>query len=295
MSQVQEGPISQQNEKVTQQKKEDNAASEGLSFSPPPFQLAAAPVSPPNDNSGSGGGGLSGNTNAQTAKNEGGGNAIQRKAEAPPAFSMGSESSPVQMKRGSEPVQFKAGNELSDTVQKKSPEPLQMKGDSGMPEEVKGKMESSMGQDFSNVKIHENSSKAKDVGALAFAQGNDVHFAPGQFQPGSKSGQELIGHELAHVKQQREGRVKPTTSTGGMAVNDSPSLEKEADDMGRKAVQAKFEPTVQKKVDNSGSGGNAIQKKEDPNASGPQLDQLSNTDSLTADNDTEGKNNPVSG
>lgn len=111
----------------------------------------------------------------------------------------------------------------------------------GMPAEVQQKMESTMNADFSSVKIHPNSSSAQKVGALAYTQGENVHFAPGQFKPASTKGQQLLGHELAHVVQQRAGMVKPTTSVAGMAVNDDPGLESEADKMGNKAAQAKME------------------------------------------------------
>jgi len=107
-----------------------------------------------------------------------------------------------------------------------------------LPEEVQGKMENSMGHDFSNVDIHENSDKATNLGAKAYAQGNEVHFAPGQYNPESEKGQQLIGHELAHVVQQREGKVEPTKKMGkGMSVNDDPALESQADKMGAKATK----------------------------------------------------------
>ena len=98
-----------------------------------------------------------------------------------------------------------------------------------------------LGSDFSDVKIHANSSKAPDIGALAYTQGSDIHFAPGQFKPDTTGGQQLLGHELTHVVQQREGRVKPTTEVNGMPVNDNPGLENEADVMGAKLAQAKME------------------------------------------------------
>ncbi|MDB5053994.1 MAG: hypothetical protein JWM44_2044 [Bacilli bacterium] len=118
----------------------------------------------------------------------------------------------------------------------KSAQPVQRKGsDNKMPEDVQMKMESAFNADFSNVNIHEGS-KATDVGALAYAQGNDIHFAPGQYNPESESGQQLLGHELTHVVQQRKGVVKPTTEANGMAINDDPGLENEADQMGKKAA-----------------------------------------------------------
>lgn len=106
----------------------------------------------------------------------------------------------------------------------------------GIPNDVKQRMETSFGTDFSSVRVHSDSSKAPEVGALAFTQGTDIHFAPGQFKPETSSGQQLLGHELAHVVQQSEGRVQPTTEIAGMSVNDDVSLEHEADVLGAKAA-----------------------------------------------------------
>lgn len=103
---------------------------------------------------------------------------------------------------------------------------------------VQKQMESAFNADFANVYVHENSQEATEMGALAFTKGNDVHFAPGMFQPNTQTGKELIGHELAHVVQQRENRVAPTTQTQtGMPVNDDKGLEGEADLMGAKAAR----------------------------------------------------------
>jgi hypothetical protein len=140
-----------------------------------------------------------------------------------------------------DPEKEKLGQAKMDTSQLESdPEkeklgqakmnPVQRKGD-----EVINKMGDAMGADFSDVKIHEGS-KASDVGALAYTQGNDIHFAQGKFDTNSQSGKSLLGHELAHVVQQREGRVQPTTSINGLPVNDSPSLENEADSIGNKVA-----------------------------------------------------------
>ncbi len=137
---------------------------------------------------------------------------------------------------------------------------------SGLSPELNAQMSSAMGSDFSNVNIHANSDKASEAGALAYAQGNDVHFAPGQYDPGSQKGQELIGHELAHVKQQSEGRVQANASVGGMSVNNDAGLEKEADSMGAMAAQMK--PAAGFEAGSSGSSSASasgpVQKKEDP-------------------------------
>ncbi|MCB9232744.1 MAG: DUF4157 domain-containing protein [Bacteroidia bacterium] len=131
-----------------------------------------------------------------------------------------------------------------------------------LPESVQAKMESSMGTDFSDVNVHANSNQAESIGALAYTQGNDVHFAPGQFNPETSSGQKLIGHELAHVKQQKEGRVAANNEVGGMPLNDAAGLENEADQMGAKAAageKSSFSPVQQKS-----GGSNVSQKKNAP-------------------------------
>lgn len=69
-------------------------------------------------------------------------------------------------------------------------------------------------------------------------KGNEVHFAPGKFNPNSQQGKKLIGHEFAHFKQKDQKKVKPTGKLNGMAINESPSLEKEADAMGEKIANA---------------------------------------------------------
>lgn len=150
---------------------------------------------------------------------------------------------PLQLKSAEEeeePLQQKV-NPIQKTAGEEEEEPLQKKSDNsnGLPAPVQNQMEGALGADFSNVNIHANSQSATDVGALAYTQGNDVHFAPGQYNPESSSGQELIGHELTHVVQQREGRVQPTTQAKGLPVNDDKGLEDEADAGGRKAVQMK--------------------------------------------------------
>jgi hypothetical protein len=142
---------------------------------------------------------------------------------------------------------------------------------SGLPSDVRSQMEGSLGANFSGVKINANSSKATEMGALAFTQGEELHFAPGQFQPGSQQGQELIGHELAHVVQQREGRVKATGQEKGLAVNTDHSLESEADSMGAKAAaQLKAAESSSASVGSYTGGSGILQKAEDPTK--PQLE-----------------------
>ncbi|MBP1638833.1 MAG: hypothetical protein H6Q17_416 [Bacteroidetes bacterium] len=113
----------------------------------------------------------------------------------------------------------------------------------GLPDNLKAGVEQLSGLDMSDVKVHYNSSKPASVQAYAYTQGADIHVAPGQ--------EKHLGHEAWHVAQQKQGRVQPTTTVGGMAVNDNPGLESEADVMGGKAVQMKPEGNKSRSVANS--------------------------------------------
>ena len=64
---------------------------------------------------------------------------------------------------------------------------------------------SRFGHDFANVRVHADAGaaeSARSVHALAYTVGNDVVFGTGQYAPGSRAGQQLLAHELAHVVQQ---------------------------------------------------------------------------------------------
>ncbi|XYI01011.1 DUF4157 domain-containing protein [Sorangium sp. So ce1128] len=105
-----------------------------------------------------------------------------------------------------------------------------------MPAAVQQRMENAFSADFSDVRVHAGSARATALGALAYTQGSDIHVAPGHWAPETGRGQELLGHELAHVVQQREGRVRATAQMKGVALNDDPALEREADAMGARAA-----------------------------------------------------------
>ncbi len=95
---------------------------------------------------------------------------------------------------------------------------------------IRQTMEAFFQADFSGVRVHEGPT-AHAMGALAFTLGEDLHFAPGLYDPASRVGVELLGHELTHVVQQRAGRVVNPFGTGVAIVQD-PALEAEADRMG---------------------------------------------------------------
>jgi hypothetical protein len=112
-----------------------------------------------------------------------------------------------------------------------------------LPQHVQQKMEAFFGADFSDVRIHQGP-QAQSIGAHAFTMGSAIYFAPGQYSPDTARGQQLLGHELAHVIQQRAGRVRAPAGGGTVVVNDH-ALEAEADRMGARA--AAFRPPIQAK------------------------------------------------
>jgi hypothetical protein len=96
-------------------------------------------------------------------------------------------------------------------------------------------MEAVFGVPFADVRVHLGP-QAASLGALAFAQGSDLYFAPGQYNPDSPHGQRLLGHELAHVVQQRTGRARNPFGSGIAVIQDL-ALEAEAERMGLRAAQ----------------------------------------------------------
>lgn len=84
-----------------------------------------------------------------------------------------------------------------------------MAGDRAKSRAVRGGFEELFGAGFGAVRIHEGALSAADTaaGRIACAYGEDIAFAAGAYDPHSAQGREVIGHELAHVLQQRYGRT----------------------------------------------------------------------------------------
>src|SRR6202007_2598901 len=92
----------------------------------------------------------------------------------------------------------------------------------GLPNNLKSGVESLSGMSMDNVRVHYNSSAPASLQAHAYAQGTDIHVAPGQEQH--------LPHEAWHVVQQAQGRVQPTMQMKeGVPVNDDERLERGGD------------------------------------------------------------------
>jgi Effector protein/Domain of unknown function (DUF4157) len=99
----------------------------------------------------------------------------------------------------------------------------------GLSDGLKRGVEALSGVSLDGVKVHYNSARPARLGALAYAQGRDIHLAPGQ--------EHHLPHEAWHLVQQAQGRVRPTMQLkDGVSVNDEFGLEREADVMGARAL-----------------------------------------------------------
>ena len=120
-----------------------------------------------------------------------------------------------------------------------APEPSPVKdvigsgGGSPLDPATRGFMESRLGHDFGDVRVHSDdraSESAKAVNAHAYTVGNNVVFQRGRYEPESDAGKRMLAHELTHVIQQRSGPVDGTPAAGGIRVSDpSDRFEREAE------------------------------------------------------------------
>ncbi|MFY9718381.1 MAG: DUF4157 domain-containing protein [Candidatus Cybelea sp.] len=85
------------------------------------------------------------------------------------------------------------------------------------------RMEPSLGFDLSTVRVHTDQSAAGSatlLGADAYTVGSHIVFGAGTYHPGSRSGDHLLAHELAHVAQQSCGPVAGREIGDGLFVSD---------------------------------------------------------------------------
>lgn len=99
---------------------------------------------------------------------------------------------------------------------------------SPLPEHLKERLEQGTGFSMDDVRIHYHSDKPAELGALAYTQGADIFIGPGQ--------EKHLEHELGHVVQQKQGKVRPTTHIEGIPVNDASDLEMTAERIGQGRV-----------------------------------------------------------
>lgn len=93
---------------------------------------------------------------------------------------------------------------------------------------VRADLEPAFGRDFSQVRVHADSTAAASasaVAARAYTVGSDIAFAAGVYAPHTNSGRQLLAHELAHVTQ---AGGRPSADLSGLTVG-RPSATEESD------------------------------------------------------------------
>jgi hypothetical protein len=122
---------------------------------------------------------------------------------------------------------------------------------------TRSQMEPLFGTDLAAVRIHRNDAEAPRLMAKAYTVGTDVHFAARQYQPATRSGQQLLAHELAHVVQQ-------SGATVGRYIDTEVALTalREARDAQARAQAFTNQITATKNVIGARLGNDANKKKE---------------------------------
>lgn len=91
----------------------------------------------------------------------------------------------------------------------------------GMPDRLKAVVEHFSGCSLDEVRVHYNSDKPAEIGALAYAEYPNIYIAPGE--------ERHLAEEVWHIVQQMKGEAKPNTEfQGNKKGNDDPSLEQKA-------------------------------------------------------------------
>ncbi|WP_018681898.1 DUF4157 domain-containing protein [Actinokineospora enzanensis] len=104
---------------------------------------------------------------------------------------------------------------------------------------VREEMESRMGEDFSDVRVHTDTSaqrSAEEIGARAYTSGNHVVAGAGGLD------KHTLAHELTHVVQQRSGPVAGTDNGSGLSISDpSDAFERAAEANAHRVMSAAHE------------------------------------------------------
>ena len=119
-----------------------------------------------------------------------------------------------------------------------------------VPRQIRSRMESMIGADFSTVRIHDQSSDerlAERLNARAFTVGSDIYFNRDEYTPHTRAGRHLLAHELTHVAQQTgpgaatsiQRQVDPAHDLTSPGLSGDPKLEEIFDEQGSLRPPAK--------------------------------------------------------
>jgi hypothetical protein len=124
---------------------------------------------------------------------------------------------------------FKA---IEEEPKEANPQAIQAQLGSGhsLAGDVKSRMESAFGHDFSRVRVHTDAKAAElatSLNSRAFTIGSDIAFGAAEYQPGTLIGDALLAHELAHVVQQHG--INSSTAPKQLDEMEYNGLEEDAD------------------------------------------------------------------
>lgn len=136
----------------------------------------------------------------------GAGDSYEREADKTAEQIVSGGTAPNGLKRTISKVQAK-GNSAGTTLPKTAESQLKTNLGRGhsFDKKTRDYFEPRFGVDLGNVKIHTDdkaASMAKTLNARALTYGNNIAFAKGAYNPGTRAGKKLIAHEVTHTIQQ---------------------------------------------------------------------------------------------
>ncbi len=120
---------------------------------------------------------------------------------------------PLEEEEEEAPVQAKKQAGQTPHVTPSFEERLAANGGRGepLPSKARTFMESRFGRNFSGVRVHADSEAAqlnRELRAQAFTHGQEVYLGAGSYSPETRSGKQLLAHELVHVIQQHHSNLE---------------------------------------------------------------------------------------
>lgn len=106
----------------------------------------------------------------------------------------------------------------------------------GIPDELKARLEAFSGISLDDVKVYYNSDLPDQHDALAYTEGTNVYIATGQ--------EKHLMHELWHVIQYKQGRVKATSKVNKKPLDNREQMEHEAETIPTKVLQHPIDSTA---------------------------------------------------
>ena len=178
----------------------------------------------------------------------------------------------LQQQVGNRAVQLlvaqRSGGQTAYTLDEQTAGRIKQERGAGQPLEdaVQAEMGQAMGRDMSSVHVHTDAEADRlnrQVDARAFTVGNDVFFRQGEYTPHSSAGKELLAHELTHVIDQSEGRVKDSGSGTTVHAPDD-AYEQKADAVAKRVASPQPVGTGASYAPGERAPARAVQRQDEP-------------------------------